>query len=378
MKKKRIIILKCVIIIFFLFSCYTTIDISERLTKINENINIALKMTFYLRTSEIEVENLYIQNLRTFEIYKFIPAENKYFYINNIPAGQYRFGFFIATYKVNRIEFKILSYTNFIFNLSKSGNYFLGNFFYQYAVNSNKISPIKIEIKDIKNIKPDFENYILIDPIRSMAIEKTNIYKNCEYGNVYLINISNDNIEKELIDLITREKSIIEGYFKIIDREFNKNGIDKSLLDLILGYYVISGNINLLIKKALLYYNLNKIEDALKIFEDIKNIDPNVPEYYSILGEIEFNKENYEKAKLFLYRAMSNNTLIIKSYDLYAKILIKESDYKNAKIFSDYSLQKERDNIEYIKTNLEIHKKLDDKKTINKLEKRYLELKNGR
>lgn len=367
-----------IIILFFLFSCYSEGDIYKRFTKINENVNISLRITFYIRTTEVEPEDIYIENLRTFETYKLIKGNEKYFYINNIPAGQYRLGFFIATYKVNKIEFKIFTYSNFIFNLSKPAKYFLGNFFYQYGVNSDKITPIKIEIKDIKNISSDFVNYSFIKSIDNQPIEKSHIYRILGYGKVYSINENNKNIELDIIDIIEKEKFIIDGYFKIIDREVSKNGINDKVIDLILGYYIITNNINLAIKKSLLYYNANKIDESLNTLEEIKDIDPNIPEYYSILGEIEFNKNEYERSKEFLYRAISNKTSITKSYDLYAKILIRENNYKEAKIFSDYSLQKEKDNIEYIKTNLEIHRKLDDKKNIIRLEKRYMDLKNGR
>lgn len=366
------------LLIFILFSCYTSQDQLEKLTKINENINIALKITVYIRNTEIDPDMIYIENLRTFKIYKLGKGNNKYFYINNIPAGQYRVGFFICSYKVNKVEFKTFFYSNNIYNISKSGSYLLGNHFYQYAVNSSKLSPIKLKIKEINSPLKEFSDYVSINSVKSTPIEKTHIYRNCEYGNIYPIHIENYNIEQDILNLVEKEKSIIQSYFKIIDREISQHGFDKKVLDLILGYYIITLNINILIKKALLYYKLNQIDQSLEILEELIKIDPNIPEYYSILGEIEFKNENFKNAKLFLYRAISNQSSIIDSYDLYANLLIKEGDYKDAKIFSDYSLQVDPNNLKYLKTNLEIYKKLDNKKIIDKLEKRYKDLTNGR
>ncbi len=370
---------KYILLIFIIFSsCYTNKNVIENLPKVNENINVALRITSYIRTTEFEPDSVYIENLRTFEIYKLIKGNDKYFYIENIPAGQYRVGFFICSYKVNRVEFKILFHSNMIYNLSKSGNYLLGSFFYQYAVVSDKVSPLKVEVKEIKKPLQEFYNYNLVNNISTIPIEKSHLYRISEYGRVYPISVENSSIEADILNTIKNEKEIINGYFKIIDREFSKNGLDNKVLDLILGYYIITNNINLIIKKALLYYSLNMIDESLKIFEEIIKIDPNIPEYYSVLGELEFKNENLEKSKIFLYRAISNNSAIVNSYDLYAKILIKENDYKNAKIFSNYSLQKEPNNIEYIKTNIEIYKKLGDKNNIIKLEKKYMDLTNGR
>jgi len=345
-------------IIFCAFlSCKTSDSFREYFRDLSVKCNIAIEFDLYIRTTKVSPEVFYIQNLRTFELYKFSEDVGDIFYINDLPCGEYKIGYWIADYSVNEISFKTFSYLDITLALTASGSYSLGKLFHQISANSMKVSPVKIDIKPSRINNQKYSYYAPVDNFKINDIEKSEIFKTVSYGVALYSDENIDALYQTLDDSADIEKNAINSYLEVIDKEYAVNGLD-SALNLIKGYSTITQNINLAIKAAYLYFKSDKPDIASSEFVKLVAKDPNIPEYFGLLAKIEIYKGNIEKAEEYLYKAVSLNTSNAKTYNAYAKILIEKSELTLAEKLNDRALKLDPENKDFLETKIKIEEKL--------------------
>lgn len=356
---------------FLLSNCLTDSNIIKNyFSPINQTAKIAVKFVYYLRTVHTTPDNFFIQNNKTLNIYKLDKSTEDVFFCNNLPLGQYRLGYWTATFTNNETPFRILSFLNFTYNISKPGKYNLGIYKVQHFVDSLIVKKPLVNYTLLNLPQKEYINYQQTPPQKNeLKLDKTIFYKRLDgYGvALKLEDEGNKQAENVLLDNIGYLKYNMQMMLQAIDEEFSQKGL-RSALNLLEVFNLDSPNINFLIKKAQLYQDNDNNKKGGEIFNRIKAIDPNCAEYYSYIGEKEYNSDNIEEARQILYKAISLNTSFASSYDLYAKILLnKNKDLDVALSLSNKSLEYYPNNIGYLKTNLDLNKKLGNKNTYNKL-----------
>ncbi|OQB66903.1 MAG: Tetratricopeptide repeat protein [Spirochaetes bacterium ADurb.Bin133] len=345
------------IIFCALLGCKSSDSYRDYFRDLSVKCSVALKFDLYIRTTKVSPEVFYIQNLRTFELYKFSEDVGDIFYIDGLPLGEYKICYWIADYSVNEISFKTFSYLDITFALSEPGSYSLGKLFHQISVNSMKVSPVKIDLKPSRINSQKYSYYAPVENYKINDIEKSEIFKTVSYGVALYSNENTEVIYRTLADCADIEKNTINSYLKVIDKEYAANGLDAAL-NLIKGYSTLTRNINLTIKAADLYFEEGKPDVAHSEFVKLIAIDPNIPEYYGLLGEIEISKGNIEKAEEYLYKAVSLNTSNALTYNAYAKILIDKSELTPAQKLNDRALALDPGNKDFLDTKIAIEEKL--------------------
>jgi len=220
-----------------------------------------------------------------------------------------------------------------------------------------KVSPVKIDLKPSRINSQKYSYYAPVENYKINDIEKSEIFKTVSYGVALYSNENTEVIYRTLADCADIEKNTINSYLKVIDKEYAANGLDAAL-NLIKGYSTLTRNINLAIKAAALYFEEGKPDIAHSEFVKLISIDPNIPEDYGLLGEIEISKGNIEKAEEYLYKAVSLNTSNALTYNAYAKILIEKSELTLAQKLNDRALALDPGNKDFLDTKIAIEEKL--------------------
>ncbi len=350
--------IKVLFIIFCAFlSCKSSDSYKDYFRDLSVKCNVAIEFDLYIRTTKVSPEVFYIQNLRTFELYKFSEDVGDIFYINGLPLGEYKIGYWIADYSVNEISFKTFSYLDITFALTASGSYSLGKLFHQISANSMKVSPVKIDLKPSRINNQKYSYYAPVNNYKINDIEQSEIFKTVSYGVALYSDENTDAINQTLADSSNIEKNAINSYLKVVDKEYAANGLDAAL-NLIKGYSTLTQNINLSIKAADLFFKDGKLDIAHSEFVKLIAIDPNIPEYFGLLGEIEISKGNIEKSEEYLYKAVSLNTSNALTYNAYAKILIEKSELTLAQKLNERALALDPGNKDFLDTKITIEEKL--------------------
>ncbi|OHD29217.1 MAG: hypothetical protein A2086_16620 [Spirochaetes bacterium GWD1_27_9] len=371
---KKIIFALFVFMLFF--SCKSISQKMEESFKPSFiSANIVLKFIFYIRAETIVPDAFFVQNLNTFKVYQLKTDPENILYYDNLPLGEYRFAYWTGTYSVNKTKIKMFGYANYKFSITETGYFNLGNFRYKCDIDSLVVAPTLIEVVQTARNEPKFLHYRSILLKEESPVDKTELYPTFFYGFAEDLDRHQGETERYLNKAMVFEENLIYSYLKEIDEYYKKNGLDFALI-LIDKYLNKTQNINFLAKKAKIFYKEQKFLEAEKLFLELLKKDPNSGEYYSYLGEKYFKENDLEKARINLFRAISLRTKDSSTYDLYASILFNENHLEAAKLLSDYSLEFEKDNLTFLKTNLKISEKLGDKKQIEKLTKKIESLHN--
>ncbi|OHD16497.1 MAG: hypothetical protein A2Y34_15135 [Spirochaetes bacterium GWC1_27_15] len=399
------ILIFSLIIIFYFTNCKTLDRIKQEFKPDYKVCDISFSFIYKLNGVEIAPDVIYIQNLKTFEIYKINQDVDNIYYYDKLPLGEYRFGLWISTFDINNSAFLAFGYTNYKIEIKEEGKYNFGKFIYSCKVVSDSInkdslsygfSPYFTSIKKYYLYK-DFdvnEEYDTLDAIslyKNLELDKVRVFKAPFYtkesntyilvkGEFYDINNAKDlrnkvfeKFNNTLIRATNLEKNAISSNLDKIRVEYKNNGKSQAFF-LIDSYIANDNNLNYILEKARIYFKENDFVEAENIFEEIFKKNPNVGEYYSFIGEKYFLKNDIEKAKENLIKAIALTTNWASSYDILSKIYLDEKNTKLALLLSDYSLEIESNNIDFINNNLTINKILNNKYKINQLEKKLKNL----
>lgn len=340
---------------------------------LSSKVNIVIELDIFLRTAKVKPDEFYIQNIRTYELYLLNHYNASIYYYDKLPAGVYRVGYWLAGYDIGDVKFKSFCYSDITINLNKSQDYSLGKYFYQAEINSLKINPIKMALTQKKFNDEKFKYYVPVEEISVNKIEDSEIYKECGYGEAYYTDDNFEKLRSTLLKSAKIEKEIMDSYYLVIDKNCRSYGPEQTL-ELIKGFFTLSKNINLLIKKSEVLYKAGLIEEAKKILDEIFIEDPNTPEYFGLKGIVEFKNNNFEKANDYFYRSVSLKAKWGIIYDYYAQLLIQKNNINLAKEISDYSMLIEVNNLNFLETNLKIYQKLNDNKKIEEINRKIFEL----